>query len=61
MLLKPGVEPVPGLFGWNRLRLLLAELVAILRNLIASETRIVAGVTYYMMPSVTNRLTTMPA
>jgi hypothetical protein len=40
MLFKPGLKFVPGLFGWNRLQLLLAELGAILQNLIRRGTRI---------------------
>jgi hypothetical protein len=38
ILLEPGLKPVPGLFGWNRLQLLLAELGAILQNLIRRGT-----------------------
>ncbi len=40
MLLKPGLKPVLGLFGWNRLQLLLAELGAIRQSLISRGTRI---------------------
>jgi len=40
ILLKPGLKPALGLFSWNRLPLLLAELQAILRNLINRGTRI---------------------
>jgi hypothetical protein len=40
MLLKPGLKPVPDLFGWNRLPLLLAELGAIPRILINRGTTI---------------------
>jgi hypothetical protein len=40
MLLKPGLKPVLSLFAWNRLPLLLAELGAILRNLISRGTKI---------------------
>ena len=77
ILLKPGLKPALGLFSWNRLPLLLAELETILRNLISRGTRILIREVMprrcaacnpstrvartSMMSSVATRVTTMPA
>jgi hypothetical protein len=75
-LLKPGLKPVPDLFGWNRLPLLLVELAAIRQSLISRGAAMLIHeiapcrcaawnpskrVATSMMPSVATRVTTMPA